>query len=94
MSKKKTNKWIYVQDTGFLDILGPSPSELFLFSFPTAHVPSSKSDSIEREISQVGWFEYTHDHKPGKENVRHSLIVQDIKHGGQSKLQAFSLPTD
>lgn len=69
-------------------------SELFLFSLPTAHVPSSKSDSIEREISQAGWFEYTHNHKPGKENVRHSLIVQDIKHGGQSELQAFSLLTD
>ena len=46
-------------------------SELFLFSLPTAYIPFSKSDSIERQISQLGWFEDPHNHKPGKENVRY-----------------------
>ena len=41
--------------TSFLTLVA---SGLFLFSWHTAHFPFPKSDSIKREISQVGWFEY------------------------------------
>lgn len=57
-------------------------SELFLFSLPTAYVLLKRL--LRGRLVRVGWLNILIIHKPGKENARHSLIVQDIKHGGQA----------
>lgn len=67
-SRKKTTHAVSHWGTSLL-LLSSSPSHgshripysycfwAFLFSLHAAHIPFSKSYSIKREISQVGWFD-------------------------------------